>query len=148
MFLLCLSWLCGHVPSGTKLLLTQNYSEILLFEKYEFHASFLQKVLFPVDFEVRNPSSFLGKYSLISFVSYGSYRGHRPLKDVHFSIAGSLLAASHPARVPGWRDGQENRRYIWLFAQKPFESPNRPKPPQAPKILENLVLPRNPQEFH
>ena len=32
----------------------------------------------------------------------------------------------------------------WLFAQNPFEAPNRPKPPQTPKFPENPALPRNP----
>ena len=31
-----------------------------------------------------------------------------------------------------------------LFAQKPFEAPNRPKPPQTPKFPEISGLPRNP----
>ena len=44
-----------------------------------------------------------------------------------------------------------------LFAQKPFEAPNRPKQPQTPKFPENPALPetefilsaiQNPTEFH
>ena len=32
----------------------------------------------------------------------------------------------------------------WLFAQKPFDPPNRPKPPRTPNFAENPALPRNP----
>ena len=35
----------------------------------------------------------------------------------------------------------------WLFAQKPLEAPNHPKPPQTPKFPENPVFPRNPPKI-
>ena len=40
---------------------------------------------------------------------------------------------------------------VWLFAQKPLEAPNHPKPPQTPNFPENPAMPRNlagiPTEF-
>ena len=33
---------------------------------------------------------------------------------------------------------------FWLFAQKPFDPQNHPKPPQTPNFPENPALPRNP----
>ena len=35
----------------------------------------------------------------------------------------------------------------WLFAQKPFDPPNRPKPPQTPNFPEIRRCPEIPQEF-
>ena len=45
------------LPSDTKLLLMKNYSEIIAFKNYEFHAQFCEsQSFFPGDFEGANPS--------------------------------------------------------------------------------------------
>ena len=41
------------------------------------------------------------------------------------------------------RSGKKKRTY-WLFAQKPFDPPNHPKPPQTSNFPKNPVLPRIP----
>ena len=42
------------LPSDTKLSLTNNGSEINIFENYEFHTKFLEKSFFPRDFLSRD----------------------------------------------------------------------------------------------
>ena len=67
----------------------------------------------------------------------------------------ACIKKSSPCSVAGVRrPGPEAHRHrrrsgiskppVWLFAQKPFEAPNRPKPPQTPNFPKNPASPRNP----
>ena len=48
--------LAAPIPSDSKLLLTKNYSETIIFENYEFHAQFHEKVVLSWKFGAQNPS--------------------------------------------------------------------------------------------